>query len=129
MEKIASSPWTWQDARSYVQAVEVKQVESTLYCAGQAAVDADGISSRAGMREQLEIAIANVEKVIAHAGFACAGIVRLNVYTVSAAALMENFDVLQAWLNKHGIQQSTSLIEVKGLFETLQVELEATVVK
>lgn len=129
MEKIASSPWTWQDARNYVQAVEVKQAASTLYCAGQAAVDAQGVSSIAGMREQLEIAISNVEKVVQHAGFDCAGIVRLNVYTVSAAALMENFDLLQAWLTKHGIQQCTSLIEVKGLFESLQVELEATVVK
>jgi len=37
MEKQVINPWQWQDKRSYVQAVEVKQAEGTLYCSGQAA--------------------------------------------------------------------------------------------
>lgn len=60
MEKREFSPWQWQDGRSYVQAVEVKNVQGTLYCAGQAAVHADGTSSNADMKTQLLLAIENV---------------------------------------------------------------------
>lgn len=38
-------------------------------------------------------------------------------------------DVYVPFIHKHGIKQATTLLEVKGLFATLTVELEATVVK
>jgi 2-iminobutanoate/2-iminopropanoate deaminase len=129
MEKQIINPWKWQDWRSYVQAVEVKQSQSILYCSGQAAVHADGQSSTADMRAQLIESIQNLEKVITEAGYTCNDIVRLNVYTTSTAELFTCFDVFQAWIAKHNIKQATTLLEVKSLFETLTVELEATVVK
>lgn len=129
MEKRIINPWQWQDQRSYVQAVEVKQPAGTLYCAGQAAISADGQSSTADMRTQLIQALQNLEQVIGAAGYECQGIVRLNVYTTSSAELWTCFDVFQDWIARHGIQQALTLLEVKSLFETLTVELEATVVK
>ncbi len=129
METRNINPWTWQDERSYVQAVEVKNVNSTLYCAGQAAVFPDGSSSTEDMKGQLTHAIANLEQVILAAGYEPKGIVRLNIYTTSSAALWPHFPILQEWIAKHGIRQASTLFEVKSLFETLQVELEATVVK
>lgn len=54
---------------------------------------------------------------------------RLNVYTTSAAELFECFDVYQSRVAHHGIKTAATLLEVKGLFETLKVEVEATVVK
>lgn len=129
MEIRNSNPWTWQDERSYSQAVEVKNASSTLYCAGQAAVFPDGTSSQEDMKSQLIHAIANLEQVITTAGYECKGIVRLNIYTTSSAALWPHFSILQEWIAKHGIRQASTLFEVKSLFETLQVELEATVVK
>lgn len=129
MERRIINPWKWQDERSYVQAVEVKHAEGTLYCAGQAAVNADGTSSNEDMKSQLLLAIQNLEKVISEAGYECKNIVRLNVYTTATAELWEHFDIFQAWIAKHGIQQALTLLEVKSLFETLKVELEATVVK
>ncbi len=129
MEKRVINPWYWQDGRSYVQAVEVKQITGTLYCSGQAAVDADGRSSTADMRTQLAQAIDNLEQVIREADYECRNIVRLTVYTTSTDAFMTNFDLLQAWIAQHSIQQATTLLEVNRLFETLQVEVEATVVK
>ncbi|MGO3807163.1 MAG: RidA family protein, partial [Sphingobacterium sp.] len=90
MQKSAFSPWKWQDERSYVQAVEVKNIEGTLYCSGQAAIDADGISSNADMKSQLLQAIANLEEVITTSGYQCDGIVRLNIYTTSTAELWPN---------------------------------------
>ncbi|MBB6109083.1 RidA family protein [Mucilaginibacter lappiensis] len=129
MEKRIINPWQWQDKRSYVQAVEVKHVESTLYISGQTAISADGISSNDDMKTQLVKALQNLEQVIGEAGYKPEGIVRLNIYTTSTAELWPNFQIFQDWVAKHGIKQSLTLLEVKSLFETLKVELEATVVK
>lgn len=129
MEKRIINPWHWQDARSYVQAVEVKQAAGTLYISGQTAISADGQSSSADMKTQLIKAIQNLEQVIDEAGYECKNIVRLNIYTTSSAELWPCFDVFQDWVDRHNIKQALTLLEVKSLFETLKVELEATVVK
>lgn len=129
MKKRIINPWQWQDERSYVQAVEVKNVQSTLYVSGQAAVHADGTSSNADMKGQLKLAIQNLEQVIESAGYECSGIVRLTIYTTNSAAFWPEFSIFQEWIAKHNIKQATTLMEVKSLFETLCIELEATVVK
>lgn len=129
MEKRIINPWKWQDERSYVQAVEIKNATSTLYCAGQAAVDENGVSSKEDMKSQLLQAVANLETVITTAGYECSGIARLTIYTTSTEELWPHFPILQDWIAKHQIQQATTLMEVPRLFETLKVELEATVVK
>jgi len=129
MEKKIINPWTWQDARSYVQAVEVKHVESTLYVSGQTAIDEQGISSDENMRTQLQKTLENLEKVIREADFELKNIVRLNIYTTDSAALFENFDLFQEWIDRNQIKQTSTVLEVQQLFETLKVELEATVVK
>ena len=129
MEKRSINPWKWQDERSYVQAVEVKNVESTLYVSGQTAISADGISSNEDMKSQLILALQNLEKVIDEAGYECKGIARLNIYTTATAELWPHFDIFQTWIAKHEVKPAITLLEVKSLFETLKVELEATVVK
>jgi enamine deaminase RidA (YjgF/YER057c/UK114 family) len=129
MEKKVINPWQWQDKRNYVQAVEVKHAEGTLYVSGQTAINANGISSSANMETQLTEAIKNLELVISQAGYDCKNIVRLNIYTTSTAELWPHFIILQNWIAKHGIKQATTMLEVTSLFETLKVELEATVVK
>ncbi|MDM1553556.1 MULTISPECIES: RidA family protein [Chryseobacterium] len=129
MEKRIVNPWKWQEARSYSQAVEVKNVEATLYCSGQAAIDPDGISSNKDMESQLKQAIANLEEVITAAGYECKGIVRLNIYTTSTQELWPHFSILQKWIVQHNIEQAVTMLEVNRLFETLKVELEAIVVK
>ena len=129
MEKRIINPWQWQDERSYVQAVEVKGVTGTLYVSGQAAVLPDGQSSTADMKTQLIQAIQNLEQVISEAGYECRNIVRLNIYATSTNELWPHFPVLQEWIAKNDIKQALTYLEVKSLFETLTVELEATVVK
>ena len=129
MEKREINPWNWQDARNYVQAVEVKNPEATLYISGQTAIDSDGISSTADMRTQLKKALENLETVIKEAGYEAKNIVRLNVYTTSHEEFFKEWDVLQDWTVKNGVKQTGTYLEVKYLFETLKVELEATVVR
>jgi len=129
MEKHIINPWNWQDARNYVQAVEVKNIQGTLYVSGQTAISDFGISSDKDMRSQLIHTIENLEKVIREANYELKNIVRLNIYTTSNSELFENFDIIQNWITKNEIKQSSTVLEVKRLFETLKVELEATVVK
>lgn len=129
MEKRIINPWTWQNERNYAQAVEVKNVQSTLYVSGQTAIDDNGKSSDADMRTQIIKTFENLEKVISQADFELKNMVRLTVYTTDHPAFFENFDIWQTWITKHGIQQAATVIEVKTLFETLKVEMEATVVK
>ncbi|WP_281232763.1 RidA family protein [Flavobacterium gelatinilyticum] len=129
MEKKIINPWKWQDARNYVQAVEVSNVQGTLYVSGQTAIDENGISSDADMRSQLQQTIENLEKVILTANYELKNIVRLNIYTTDSETLFQNFDLLQNWIQKNEIKQSSTVLEVKSLFETLKVELEATVVR
>jgi 2-iminobutanoate/2-iminopropanoate deaminase len=129
MEKKVINPWKWQDARNYVQAVEVKNIEGTLYVSGQTAIDDDGNSSSADMKTQIVHAIENLEKVVHSSGYELRNIVRLNIYTTSSSELFENFSLIQEWLTRNQIQQASTVLEVKSLFETLVVELEATVVK
>jgi 2-iminobutanoate/2-iminopropanoate deaminase len=130
MKKTVINPWTWQEQLSYVQAVEVTETKGTLYCAGQAAVHADGTSSNADMRTQLELAIQNLETVISEAGYECGNIVRLTIYTTSSDEFIKNcFDLFQNFVAKHGMKQVVTLLQVVALNETLNVELEATVVR
>ena len=129
LQKRVINPWTWQDDRNYVQAVEVKNVTGTLYVSGQTAIHPDGTSSDADMKTQLMLALQNLEKVITDAGYEPTNIVRLNIYTTSTADLWPHFNVLQEWISRHGMQQALTFMEVKSLFETVAVELEATVVK
>ena len=130
MEKRTIDPWAWGKNTNSAQAVEVKKVEGTLYCSGQVALDANGVPSNADMRSQLIQTIANLEQLISESGYECKNIVRLNIYTT----LVQDFfttcmDIYVPFIMKHSIRQATTLLEVKGLFATLTVELEATVVK
>lgn len=130
MEKRTIDPWVWGENTNSSQAVEVTNVTGTLYCSGQVAISADGIPSSEDMRSQLIQAVANLEQLITESGYACENIVRLNVYTTSTHEFFTScMDVYVPFLQKYGIRQASTLLEVKGLFATLTIELEATVVK
>lgn len=128
MEKRIINPWQWQNARNYAQAVEVKNVLSTLYVSGQTAINDEGVSSNEGMRIQLLKTLENFEKVILESNYELKNIVRLNIYTTDSSELFENFVLIQDWLTKNEVKQTSTVLEVKSLFETLKVEMEATVV-
>lgn len=130
MEKRTIDPWKWGEYTNSAQAVEVKQVEGTLYCSGQVAIVDNEQLSQADMRTQFLQTIQNVEQLISEAGYECKNIVRLNVFTTSTDEffyyLCGSLPGFTAW---HGLKQATTLVEVKGLYQTASIELEATVVK
>ncbi|MGB3180624.1 MAG: RidA family protein [Cyclobacteriaceae bacterium] len=130
MEKQTFDPWEWGKNTNSVQAVEVRQPEGTLYCSGQVAIDKNGQPGKEDMRSQLVQTIKNLEQLIDESGYECEGIVRLNVYTTDTQEFFTTcMDIYQGFITKHSLRQATSLIEVKGLFAGLSIELEATVVK
>ncbi|MEM8968815.1 MAG: RidA family protein [Bacteroidota bacterium] len=129
MERKEINPWTWQDELHYVQAVDVKNPKSTLYISGQTAIDANGISSTTDFRSQLQLSIANLNKVIAEAGYKSSDITRLTVYTTSLDELGQNFDIFQEWITTNNMRIAVTVVEVSKLFETTVVELEAIAAK
>lgn len=71
MEKRTIDPWVWGEQTNSAQAVEVKNVEGTLYCSGQVAMDENGVPSSSDMRSQLIQTIQNLEKLINESGYDC----------------------------------------------------------
>lgn len=130
MEKRTCSPWKYQDELGYVQAVEVKSVEGTLYCAGQAAMDGNGNPSTADMKSQLAQVLGNLKEVIENAGYHCSGLVRMTIFTTSAKDFLANLEDFKGWTIENNAKVTATLIEVKGLaFDSLKVEIEAIAVK
>ena len=129
MEKKVINPWNWQDQRSYVQAVEIRNYESVLYISGQTAINSEGKSSSADMKTQLIETISNLEEVLKKANYLPKHIVRLNIYTISQDELGSHFSIIQNWIEKNSIQTTLTVLEVTKLFETLNVELEVTAIK
>jgi 2-iminobutanoate/2-iminopropanoate deaminase len=128
MEKNIINPWTWQDNFGYAQAIEVKQPTSTLYCSGQAAMDAKGQPVGGSMEEQIALSLSNLKEVIEKAGYEVQNIVRLNIYSTSVNETFAAWGNVAGWLNGH--TPASTLLEVNGLaFPQLKVEIEATLVK
>jgi enamine deaminase RidA (YjgF/YER057c/UK114 family) len=130
MERRIINPWTWQDEFGYVQANEVSGAQRTLYCSGQAANDETGAAVLAGdMRGQIGLALANLETLLAAAGFAFADIVRLNIFTTDVDQFYANYDAFIGPLAEAGCQHTGCLIGVARLaFPEMMVEIEATAV-
>ena len=130
MERRIINPWTWQDEFGYVQANEVRGVQRTLYCSGQAANDAQGAAVLAGdMRGQIGLALENLATLLAAADFSFADIVRLNIYTTDVDSFFEHYDAFIVPLAEAGCRHAGSLIGVARLaFPEMMVEIEATAV-
>ncbi|MGS2762963.1 hypothetical protein [Sinomicrobium sp. M5D2P9] len=72
----------------------------------------------------------NLERVVTEAGYDCKNIVRLNIHTTSTEALWTYFKILRGWVEKPGMEQGLTLLEVVSLLENLTVDFEDyTVVK
>ncbi len=128
MYKNFINPWKWQDALGFSQGIEVGNVSSTLFCAGQAAMSEDGQPIEGNMQEQIRISCENLLKVITTAGYDPANIIRLNIYTTSVADFFAAYGELMKWTAEWQCIPASTLIEVQALaFPQLQVELEATV--
>ncbi|MBD2753103.1 RidA family protein [Spirosoma validum] len=130
MQKSIINPWQWQNQLGYAQAVEVIQPTHTLYCAGQAAMDADGRPIAADMSGQIDACLDNLETVLQQAGYSLANVVRINFYTTSVPQFFAAYGQVIGRLSAGGCVPASTLVEVNALaFPELMVEIEATAVK
>ncbi|CAN5171068.1 RidA family protein [soil metagenome] len=128
--KTIINPWKWQDQLGYAQAVETAHSTHTLYCAGQAAMDAEGRPVTADMGGQISLSFDNLETVLKQAGYTLGNVVRLNFYTTSIEQFFAKYGQVIGRLKAAGCTPASTLTEVKALaFPELMVEIEATAVK
>jgi enamine deaminase RidA (YjgF/YER057c/UK114 family) len=124
----AINPHPWTIPLGFDQAQLIESHQRTLVCSGQDAVDADGNPQHPGdMAAQLEVALDNLEAIVAAAGMSLANIVRLNVYTTDVDALIsQHFPAINARFGAS--RYATSILGVTHLPAKFLVMLEATAV-
>jgi enamine deaminase RidA (YjgF/YER057c/UK114 family) len=127
MERKAINPSSWSLKLGFDQAELIEGHQRVLVCSGQDAVDADGTPRHPGdMAAQLELALDNLEGVLAEAGMTLADVVRLNAYTTDLDALLRQFPSITDRFGNS--RYATSLLGVAQLPAQLLVMLEATAV-
>jgi enamine deaminase RidA (YjgF/YER057c/UK114 family) len=127
-ERTPINPWSWSIKLGFDQAQLIERHQRLLVCSGQDAVDSDGNPQHPGdMAAQLELALDNLEAVLAAADMTLANVVRLNAYATDVDELLKHFASVP---DRFGDSRfATSLLGVAQLpAPQLLVMLEATAV-
>ena len=125
MERTAINPWAWSTDLGFDQAELIEGHRRLLLLSGQDAVDADGNPQHPGdMAGQLEMALDNLEDVLAAANMTLADVVRLNAYTTDVDELFRLFPKVNERFGDS--RYATSVLGVAQLPARLLVMLEAT---
>ena len=128
MQRTPINPHVWTTALGFDQAQLIEGHQRQLICSGQDAVDADGKPQHPGdMAAQLELALDNLEAIVAAADMTLANIVRLNIYTTDVDELInQHFPRIT---DRFGHSRyATSVLGVAHLPAQFLVMLEATAV-
>ncbi|MFD9697784.1 RidA family protein [Lentzea sp. NPDC059081] len=130
MERVTVNPWSWSVGFGFNQGEVVSGRGRLVFCAGQAATDAEGRPVYEGdMAGQLERSVANLEAVLGAAGMGLPNLVRLTVYATDVDLLLEHYGVLAGRLGAAGVASVMTVLGVPRLvFPSLLVELEGTAV-
>jgi enamine deaminase RidA (YjgF/YER057c/UK114 family) len=124
----AINPHSWTVPLGFDQAQLIEAHQRLLVCSGQDAVDADGRPQHPGdMAAQLELALDNLEAIVAAADMTLADVVRLNVYTTDIDELInQHFPRIT---HRFGSSRyATTILGVADLPAQFLVMLEATAV-
>ena len=126
----AINPWSWSANLGFDQAHLIEGHRRELVCSGQDAVDADGNPQHPGdMAAQLELALDNLEAVLADADMTLSNVTRLNVYTTDVDELFKHWTGLTSRFGSSDDGFVTSVLGVARLAAPpLLVLLEATAV-
>lgn len=122
------NPHSWTVGLGFDQARLIEGHQRLLVCSGQDAVDADGAPQHPGdMAGQLELALDNLEAILAAADMTLGNVVRLNIYTTDVDALItQHFPAINARFGEN--RYATSIVGVSHLPAQFLVMLEATAV-
>jgi enamine deaminase RidA (YjgF/YER057c/UK114 family) len=127
VERKAINPSSWSINLGFDQAELIEGHQRLLVCSGQDAVDTEGTPRHPGdMAAQLELALDNLEAVLAGADMTVADVVRLNCYTTDVDELFKLFPRIT---DRFGDSRyATTVLGVAQLPAQLLVMLEATAV-
>lgn len=122
------NPHPWTVGLGFDQAQLIEDHRRMLVCSGQDAVDADGAPQHPGdMAAQLELALDNLQAIVAAADMTLADVVRLTIYTTDVDALInQHFPIINARFGDS--RYATSILGVSHLPAQFLVMLEATAV-
>jgi len=128
MKRTAVNPWSWSLNFGYNQAEIFEGANRHLVCAGQTAVDADGNPQHPeDMRNQIALALDNLEAVLSAADMGLANVIRLNIYSTDVDETLKNFDVLGSRFGPVDASPPMTLLGVTRLaIPQLMFEIEAT---
>jgi enamine deaminase RidA (YjgF/YER057c/UK114 family) len=127
MQRTAINPHSWTIALGFDEAQLIEGHQRLLVCSGQDAVDADGKPQHPGdMAAQLELALDNLEAIVAAADMTLANVVRLNVYTTDVDEAIGHFPRINDRFGNS--RYATSVLGVAHLPAQFLVMLEATAV-
>src|SRR3954469_6406506 len=127
MQRTSINPHSWTIGLGFDQAQLIERHQRLLVCSGQDAVDADGKPQHPGdMAGQLELALDNLEAIVAAADMTLANIVRLNAYTTDVDELFKLFPRITE--HSGAPRYATSVVGVAHLPAQFHVMLEATAV-
>jgi enamine deaminase RidA (YjgF/YER057c/UK114 family) len=128
MQRTAINPWDWSLKLGYNQAEMIEGPARHVICAGQTAVDAVGNPQHVGdMRGQIDLALNNLEAVLAKAGMSLRDVIRLVVYTTDVDEALKNFDLLGKRFGPIQCAPPMTLLGVTRLaIPSLLFEIEAT---
>ena len=120
------NPHSWTIGLGFDQAQLIEGHQRMLVCSGQDAVDADGKPQHPGdMGAQLELALDNLEAIVAAADMTLDHIARLNVYTTDVDELISrHFARITDRLGNS--RYATTVLGVAQLPAQFLVMLEAT---
>ena len=128
MNRTAINPWPWSLNFGYNQAEVIEGNTRQLICAGQTAVDGEGQPQHDGdMRNQIALALDNLEAVLSNAEFGLGDVIRLTIYATDVDEALKNFDLLGARFGPVNNAPPMSLVGVTRLaLPSLMFEIEAT---
>ena len=128
MKREAINPVDWSLQFGFDQGELIEGHSRTLFCSGQVAMDASGAPQYADdLREQMVLAMENVEAVLDKAGMTLSNVVRLTLYTTEIDEAFKNFDAILSRLDAANVKPAQTLLGVARLaLPQLKVEIEAT---
>lgn len=121
------NPWPWSLQLGYNQAELIEGMSRQLICAGQTAVDGEGRPQHAGdMRQQIALALDNLEEVLKAADMNLGHVIRLGIYATDVDEALKNFDLLGQRFGPFNIAPPMTLLGVTRLaMPELMFEIEA----
>lgn len=128
MERTAVNPWDWSIKLGYHQAEVFEGMSRQVVCAGQTAVDENGAPQHPDdMRNQIALALDNLEAVLAKAEMTLGDVTSLRVYATDVDAALQNFDLMGMRFGPFQVAPPMTLVGVTRLaLPGLMFEIEAT---